>query len=166
MEIIAAHAPQYLDAVRMLFREYAAEIKIELCFQGFERELAELPGYYAPPAGRIYLATMPESETSGSETYPQFAGCVALRPISADICEMKRLYVRPRWRGTGLGRRFTLATIAAAREIGYSRMRLDTIDTMQVAIALYRSVGFVAVPPYYHNPLAGATFMELDLHGN
>ncbi len=166
MEIIPAHTAEWLDTVRMLFREYAAEINTDLCFQGFERELAELPGAYAPPAGRLLLACWrPDDPTAPERDRPfaEYAGCVALRPLEGGACEMKRMYVRPVWRRCGLGRRLALTVIEAAREIGYTRMRLDTIDTMQPAIALYHSLGFVSAPPYYHNPLRGATYMELDL---
>lgn len=153
MELVAAHVPEHLTAVRALFGEYAAEIGADLCFQGFAQELAELPGNYGPPAGRLLLALC-EGEP---------AGCVALRPLDDETCEMKRLYVRPAFRGRGLGRRLAAAIIDAAREIGYQRMRLDTLADMTAAIALYRSLGFVDLPPYYDNPLAGATYMELVL---
>lgn len=152
-ELLPAHTPEHLADVRALFREYADAIQVDLCFQGFAQELAELPGAYAPPAGRLLLA-----RCDG-----QLAGCVALRPRDAYICEMKRLYVRPAFRGRDLGRRLATAVIAAARQIGYGRMRLDTLAGMAPAIALYRSLGFVDAPPYYVNPLPGATYMELVL---
>jgi putative acetyltransferase len=166
--VIPAHTPEWRAEVRALFHEYAAEIQVDLCFQGFQRELDELPGAYAPPAGRLLIA-----RHAG-----QVAGCVALRPLSEDdrlkagpadtqaiapLCEMKRLYVRPAFRGHGVGRVLATTVIDAARAIGYARMRLDTLDTMQSAIALYRSLGFADTQPYCHNPLAGARFMGLDL---
>jgi ribosomal protein S18 acetylase RimI-like enzyme len=162
MEVIFAHTPEQLADVRALFTEYAAEIQVDLCFQGFARELAELPGAYAPPAGRLLLA-----RCGG-----QLAGCVGLRPFDPGTpptlynpraCELKRMYVRPAFRRRGLGRRLAVAVIDAAREIGYEHMRLDTLDHMTAALALYRSLGFVDIPPYRHNPLPGATYLELDL---
>lgn len=155
MELVAAHTAEYLDAVRALFQEYASDIRADLCFQGFDRELAELPGHYAPPDGRLLLAR------EGRQG--DFAGCVALRPLDPRTCEMKRMYVRPIYRRHGVGRMLATAVIEAAREIGYERMRLDTLAHMTVAIALYRSLGFEDVAPYYPNPLPGATYMELDL---
>jgi len=153
MQIIEAHKGEYLATVRDLFAEYAHAIEVDLCFQGFDRELTELPGGYAPPTGRLLLAT--DGATA--------AGCVALRKIGDGICEMKRLYVRPEFRGVGLGRRLAETIIAAAREIGYDRMRLDTLGSMQAAIGLYESLGFQRVARYYDNPSSCAVFMELKL---
>lgn len=136
-----------------LFREYQTAIGVDLCFQGFAEELAGLPGAYAPPRGRLLIAHV------GTEA----AGCVALRPLEDGIAEMKRLYVRDAFRGTGLGRRLAGAVIAAARDAGYARMRLDTLDTMTAAIALYRALGFVEIAPYRPNPLPGPRFFELRL---
>jgi ribosomal protein S18 acetylase RimI-like enzyme len=151
--IVPASGAHHLAAVRELFLEYAASLNFDLCFQNFESELAALPGEYAQPLGAILLAT------SGGA----FAGCVAIRPLEAGICEMKRLYLRPSYRGSGAGRRLAVAIIDAARRAGYRRMRLDTIDTMSEAIALYRSLGFHEIAPYRHNPIAGASYFELDL---
>lgn len=151
--ITEAHAPEDIAVVRELFREYAASLDIDLCFQGFERELAELPGRYAPPSGGLLVAT------SGTTA----AGCVALREIAPGICEMKRLYVRPAFRRYNLGRQLAEAVIATARSAGYGCMRLDTLDTMAPALALYASLGFTRIPPYYHNPDPTAVFMELKL---
>jgi ribosomal protein S18 acetylase RimI-like enzyme len=152
MQIVAGHGEEHLPAVRALFEEYAAGIGVDLGFQGFDRELAELPGEYAPPAGRLLLALAPEP-----------AGCVALRPYEPGVCEMKRLFVRPAYRSTGLGRRLAEAIVAAGREAGYDRMRLDTLPTMDAARALYRSLGFVEIDAYRFNPVHGTTYFELPL---
>ena len=138
----------------MLFREYSAWLQIDLCFQNFERELSGLPGEYVPPAGRLLLA-YEESE---------LAGCVALREIDEGVCEMKRLFLRDQFRGRGLGRQLIEAILREARQIGYRRIRLDTLPPkMNDAIALYRSYGFKEIASYYDNPVPGAIFMELDL---
>ena len=142
-----------VNDVRALFTEYAESLEIDLCFQDFERELADLPGDYAPPSGRLLVAM----EDSG------LAGCVALRRIDEQDCEMKRLYVRPTYRGIGLGRKLAETVIAAARGAGYFKMRLDTLPSMQEAIKLYRSMGFGEIPSYRFNPIEGVKFMELDL---
>jgi putative acetyltransferase len=138
---------------RALFVEYAQALGIDLCFQGFDTELAELPGSYARPAGRLLAATLDG----------ELAGCVAMRPLSDGACEMKRLYVRPAARGSGVGRALAGAVIAAAREEGYERMCLDTLPPMVEAQPLYESLGFREIEPYYVNPVPGARFLELAL---
>ena len=153
-EIIRAHSPDYIELVRELFKEYEAWLGINLCFQNFEKELAELPGDYAPPHGRLLIAMEDD----------RVAGCIALRKIGDDICEMKRLFVRSEFRGKGLGRKLVEAIVSEARKLGYERMRLDTLPgKMDTAIALYRSLGFKEIEPYYSNPVTGAKFMELRL---
>lgn len=145
--------PQDQEVVRELFREYAASLNFDLCFQGFDRELAELPGEYAPPGGCLLLA-LAEGD---------LAGCVALRQFDDRTCEMKRLYVRPAFRGQGLGRKLAEAVIQEARRLSYQRMVLDTVPSMQEAVQLYRSLGFAEIRPYRHNPIAGALYLELAL---
>lgn len=153
MEIVEARGPGDVEHARELFREYEKSLGVDLCFQGFEQELAGLPGAYAPPRGRLLLAF-----EAGRP-----AGSVALRPLGADVCEMKRLYVRAALRGRGAGRRLAARVLAEARAIGYAKMRLDTLPSMTEAIALYRSLGFAEIAPYYANPVPGALFMELIL---
>ncbi|MDQ2976652.1 MAG: GNAT family N-acetyltransferase [Acidobacteriota bacterium] len=154
MKLIQAKSPEEIQQVRKLFEEYVTWLGINLCFQNFDKEVAELPGDYAPPSGRLTLAI--ESD--------DVAGCVALRKIGEDVCEMKRLYVRPQFRGRGLGRTLTENLIHEARSIGYKRMRLDTLPgKMDRAVAMYRMLAFKNIEPYYNNPVEGAAFMELDL---
>ena len=153
VEIVAAESAGDYSIARGMFDEYARELGVDLCFQDFDRELATLPGDYAPPPGRLLLAR------EGTEG----AGCVALRPLAGSACEMKRLYVRPAFRGRGLGRALAAAVIDEGRRIGYARMRLDTVPTMRAAIALYRSLGFAPIEPYCANPVPGALFLELRL---
>ena len=144
-----------LEAVRALFREYAGSLKFSLGYQDFESEMADFPGKYAGPAGGALLL----AKVDGAP-----AGAVALRRLEAGICEMKRLYVRPGFKGQALGRRLAEALVAAARAGGYRKMRLDTVaDQMQAAVQLYRSMGFVDIPAYYPSPIPGTAYMELDL---
>ncbi|MBS1850399.1 MAG: GNAT family N-acetyltransferase [Acidobacteria bacterium] len=149
-----AASPAEIAQIRELFLEYAQSLGFSLCFQNFDQEVATLPGEYAPPAGRLLLA-----EYSGAP-----AGCVALHEIAPEICEMKRLYLRPQYRGHGIGRALVETLIAEARRIGYRKMRLDTVEpNMQDAVALYRRFGFQEIAPYRVNPIAGALYMELAL---
>lgn len=142
---------------RAIFRDYAASLKVDLCFQGFDEELAKLPGDYASPRGTLLLAWV-----NG-----ELAGCCALRPLDgcdyANAAEMKRLFVRPSFRGLGIGRLLTEAILDAARAAAYSCVLLDTLDDMEAARALYEDLGFVEIPPYYHNPHAGAHYLKVDV---
>jgi putative acetyltransferase len=151
--ILQADFQKQLSQIRKILGEYATSLGFDLHFQEFEREVAQLPGEYAPPGGRLLLAVEGD----------KIAGCVALRKLDQSTCEMKRLYVRPEFRGRSLGRDLAEAIIQEAREIGYQRMRLDTVPFMRSAIALYRSLGFREIEPYRYNPIEGAKFMELDL---
>jgi carbonic anhydrase len=154
VKIVQPQSLEDIDRARQLFEEYAAWLGLDLCFQKFDEELAKLPGAYAPPDGRLFLALDDD----------RISGCVALRSLGGGVCEIKRLYVRPDSRGKGLGRELTKAVIDAAREIGYERMRLDTLPgRMDRAIAMYQSLGFREIEAYYHNPYDGVTFMELSL---
>jgi ribosomal protein S18 acetylase RimI-like enzyme len=153
VKLSRAETPDEIEEARGLFEEYADATGVDLCFQNFAEELAALPGDYAPPSGRLILA-----RAEGAA-----AGCVALRKTDATTREMKRLYVRPAFRGTGLGRTLAETVIAEARAVGYGRMRLDTLPTMQGAIALYRSLGFREIEPYRFNPVRGSLYMELNL---
>jgi GNAT superfamily N-acetyltransferase len=152
-EITDAAGPEDVALARALFREYADGLGVDLCFQGFERELAELPGDYVPPGGCLLLAR------AGTE----LAGCVALRPLGPGLGEMKRLYLRPAFRGRGLGRRLVEELLRRATAAGCERVLLDTLPSMTEAIALYRSLGFRDVPPYRPNPVPGAAFLEVRL---
>lgn len=152
LEIVDAMSVD-MDSVRALLREYQTALNVDLCFQGFEEELGTLPGAYARPRGRLLLVK------GAGET----AGVVAVRPLEGDICEMKRLYVRPKWRGHGLGRRLANEAIGEAAWAGYRHMRLDTLGIMQEAIGLYRSLGFSEIPAYYNNPLADVLYLERAL---
>jgi len=154
ISIDPAEGAAEMAVVRQLFLEYAGWLDFDLCFQDFDQELATLPGKYAPPQGGLWLARV-----GGG-----LAGVVGLRPLDEDVCELKRLWVRPAFRGHGLGRRLTETAIAAARATGYSAIRLDTIGRlMQEARALYESLGFHETAPYYRNPHPGADYLELDL---
>jgi GNAT superfamily N-acetyltransferase len=140
-----------------LFREYAASLDVDLCFQNFDEEIASLPGEYAAPGGHLLLAYVGD----------RLAGCGALRPLNdadyANACEMKRLYVRPGFRRFGLGRALAEALLDEARRAGYSHILLDTLDEMETARELYASLGFEEIPPYYFNPIAGAHYLKADL---
>jgi putative acetyltransferase len=147
-------SPAQVAQARELFLEYAQSLGVNLCFQNFEQELAGLPGHYAPPDGRLLLA----------EYEGQLAGCVALHQWEPGVCEMKRLYLSPPFRGKGLGRVMAEKAIAEARNIGYQYMRLDTIEPiMKDAVEMYRKLGFREIAPYRPNPIAGAMYMELQL---
>lgn len=152
-DIQPARFPDDLDVVRAVFREYADSLGIDLSFQSFDEELAALPGKYAPPGGTILLA----------RNEAHVIGCVALRAFEYDVCEMKRLYVRPEGRGQQLGRRLAQAIVRAAKDAGYRKMRLDTLPTMQSAQRLYASMGFRPISAYVFNPVEGTQFLELDL---
>jgi ribosomal protein S18 acetylase RimI-like enzyme len=153
LDIRDAALPDEVPVVRQLFREYAAGVGSDLCFRGFEAELAGLPGPYAPPRGRLLLAW------NGTHA----AGCVALQPVDDDACEMKRLFVRPEARGSRLGRRLAQRLCDEARVAGYRRIRLETLPAMAAAIRLYASLGFRPVAPYAAQPVAGALHFGLDL---
>jgi carbonic anhydrase len=158
IRITQAIAEPAISQARALFREYATSRGVEPCWDDFELELATLPGQYAPPDGRLLLAMR---ETSGSPA--EIAGCVALRKLEKDACEMKRLFVPPGLRGEGAGRTLVEALIAEARSIGYARMLLDTLPSMRMAHQLYRTIGFREIPAYHKNPIPGALFFELVL---
>jgi ribosomal protein S18 acetylase RimI-like enzyme len=157
VELAAAAAPEEIDALRALFGEYAQDLGVDLSFQRFDEELAQLPGEYAAPRGSLLLAKV-DGEA---------AGCCALRPLDAvdypNAAEMKRLYVRKPFRNFGLGRQLAEAALDAAREAGYGCVLLDTLDDMEAARALYQELGFEEIPPYYHNPIAGAHYLKVDL---
>jgi ribosomal protein S18 acetylase RimI-like enzyme len=156
MDIIPATSDRHFDQARDLFQEYANWLEVDLCFQDFEAELSALETIYSPPAGRLLLAL--ENEEA--------AGCVAVRqvPSGADgVCEMKRLYVRPSHRGTGLGRRLAESILEEGRKLGYRRMVLDTLASMERARAIYRALGFRETEPYYDNPLDGVHYMAMTL---
>ena len=157
IQFITPEGGPLLDATRLIFREYAEQLGVDLCFQNFEAELAGLPGEYAPPRGALLLAMV-----NG-----ELAGCCALRPLDSvdypNSCEMKRLYVRNSSRGLGIGRQLVEAMLEAGRMAGFDAMLLDTLDDMEAARALYHDLGFEEVPPYYHNPIAGAHYLKVML---
>ena len=152
--IIHADTAEYVEAVRALFLEYAESLGFSLCFQDFDHELAQLPVQYSAPTGRLLLAREEDED----------AGCEAIQHLSSDLCEMKRLYVKPAFRGKGLGRALTEAAIREASTAGYGAMRLDTVEPlMSAAVALYRTLGFREIAPYRPNPIPGALYMERPL---
>ena len=157
IELRPPGSPEDVDALRTIFREYAQGLGIDLCFQQFDEELAGLPGEYAPPRGALLMALVDGG----------LAGCCALRPLDSsdypNAAEMKRLYVRRAFRGLGLGRQLAEAALEAARVAGYASVVLDTLDDMESARALYEDLGFVAIPPYYHNPIPGAHYLKVEL---
>ena len=184
IRLVSAVSGDELDATRAIFRAYAAALGVDLCFQHFEEELATLPGEYASPRGALWLAVQeasaPEAGSMDGPADPhgvpvlltggrarRVAGCCALRPLDTvdypNAAEMKRLYVHPDFRGLGLGRQLAEAVLDAARGAGYSCVLLDTLDDMESARALYEDLGFVEVPPYYHNPIPGAHYLKADL---
>ena len=176
--LVTPDAPDEIDATRAIFRDYADALGVDLCFQNFEDELATLPGDYAEPRGTLLLALVDAAEAKGAIAespvlqrtdgrLAHVAGCGALRPLDTadypNAAEMKRLYVRPAFRGLGLGRQMAEALLDAARSAGYGCVLLDTLDDMESARALYEDLGFEEVPPYYHNPIAGAHYLKVDL---
>ena len=152
-QLTRAERPEEFAVARELFEEYAAALGVDLCFQNFGRELNNLAAEYGPPEGRLLLAS-----AAGEPV-----GCVGVRQLAVGVCEMKRLYVRPRARGTGLGRLLANEIVGAARELGYGSMRLDTLPSMKEAVPLYRSLGFKETESYRYNPVEGTIYMELDL---
>jgi putative acetyltransferase len=154
LTFVQAESPAQIAQARELFLEYAQSLGFSLCFQNFDKELDGLPGHYAPPEGRLLLV----------EYEDQLAGCVAMRALEPGACEMKRLYLRPQFRGKSLGRALADRIIAEARHIGYQSMRLDTVEpVMKDAVAMYRKLGFKEISPYRSNPIAGAMYMQLEL---
>jgi len=157
VQLVAAEGPELLEQARLIFRDYEASLAVDLCFQDFDAELAALPGDYRPPAGQLLLALVDGV----------VAGCGAVRPLPdcdyPNACEMKRLYVRPAFRGFGIGRLLVQALLDEAKRAAYSCVLLDTLDDMEAARELYTSVGFEEIPPYYFNPIAGAHYLKANL---
>ena len=153
-EIVRANTDELIAQAKNLFQEYAESLGFDLCFQDFETELDTFPVQYSPPAGDLFLAL--------SESQP--IGCVGVRFLEKGICEMKRLYVRPNFRGNNAGKKLSEAAIKAGKTLGYERMRLDTLPSMEIANRMYKSLGFVEIDPYRHNPLEGAKYLELNLN--
>lgn len=153
VKIIQAVKKSQINAVKDLFLEYAESLDFELCFQDFDSELAELPGSYSSPDGGLYIALFDNEP----------AGCIALRKFKDSVCEMKRLYVRPQFRGNDMGKKLVELLISEARKLGYKKMVLDTVPSMQTAQKLYKSFGFYEIKPYRVNPVKGAVFMEMEL---
>ncbi|MET4577971.1 putative acetyltransferase [Ottowia thiooxydans] len=159
IEIVVAHTPEQIKVIGELFEEYASSLQVDLDFQGFKEELAQLPGEYAEPRGVLLLALV-DGEA---------AGCCALSPLDdvdySNASEMKRLYVRKAFRGFGLGRQLAESILEMAERLGYACVLLDTLSDMEAARALYEELGFMEIPPYYHNPIAGAHYLKADLPG-
>jgi putative acetyltransferase len=157
IEFITPQSPQELQETREIFQQYADQLSVDLCFQNFAQELQTLPGDYAPPQGALLLVRVDG----------RVAGCCALRALPQSdyvgAAEMKRLYVKPEFRGLGLGRQLAIAILDAARVAGHNCVLLDTLDDMEAARTLYEDLGFEEVPPYYHNPIAGAHYLKVDL---
>ena len=153
LTIVPAVGAEDVERVRGLFREYQRALGVDLNYQGFDDEVASLPGVYAPPRGALFLAL------DGDDA----AGCVAMRPLGEDLCEMKRLYLRASLRGRGAGRLLAQRVIDQARAIGYRAMRLDSLPTMKEAVALYETLGFTRIPAYYQSPVPGTVYMEREL---
>jgi putative acetyltransferase len=154
LQFVQVQSEFQIEQVRQLFLEYARSLGFSLCFQNFDQELANLPGDYSPPHGKLLLA----------EFEGELAGCVALHKLENEICEMKRLYLRPQFRGKGLGRALATRIIAEGRDLGYSRLRLDTVESaMQDAVAMYLKLGFRKIDPYCANPMPSALYLELVL---
>lgn len=157
VQLVVAEGPELLEEARLIFRDYEASLAVDLCFQNFDAELASLPGDYSPPAGQLLLALVDGV----------VAGCGAVRPLPdcdyPNACEMKRLYVRPAFRGFGIGRLLVQALLDEAKRAAYSCVLLDTLDDMEAARELYTSVGFEEIPPYYFNPIAGAHYLKANL---
>ncbi len=153
LNIIEVKSKEQLDEIQKLFREYEAWLGFDLQFQDFEKEVTSLPGKYAPPRGTILMALFNEN----------IAGCIALKPLNESICEMKRFFVRQQFQGKGIGKKLAELIVEKAREIGYTKMRLDTHNSFQAAIGIYKKLGFKETSPYYHNPMPDVSYWELVL---